>query len=79
VLIADDNTVIGVDLGEVSQAINYDLVPDPQRMLARWLRLGAAGPRRRPPEAWTLIDRSQDSPPEQLALERMPYLAGGST
>jgi hypothetical protein len=65
-----------VDLGEVRQAINYDLVPDPPRMLARWLRLGAADPRNRPPEIWTLIDPSQDSPPEQLALQLMPYLSG---
>ncbi len=76
VLVADDDAVAGVDLGAVRQAINYDLVPDPRRMLARWLRLGAADPRRRPPEIWTLIDRSQDSPPEQLALELMPYLSG---
>jgi hypothetical protein len=76
VLVADDDTVIGVDLGGVRQAINYDLVPDPQRMLARWLRLGAADPRRQSPEVWTLIDRSQDSLPEQHALELMPYLAG---
>jgi hypothetical protein len=79
VLIADDDTIIGVDLGVVRRAINYDLVPDPQRMLARWLRLGAADPRRRPPEVWTLLDRSQDFPPEQLALQLMPYLAGVSS
>ena len=76
VLVVDDDTVIGVDLGQVRQIINYDLVPDPQQMLARWLRLGAADPHRRSPEVWTLIDRLQDSQPEKLALELMPYLAG---
>lgn len=73
VLVTDDKTVAGLELN-VRQVINYDLLPDVRRMLARWQHLGGA--HAHPIEVWTLIDRQQNEHPEGRALELMPYLAG---
>jgi hypothetical protein len=74
VLVVDDEAGAGLDLVNAHQMINYDLVPDLRRMVARWLSLGSA--HRNGLEVWTLLDRSSDALPEQRALELMPYLVG---
>jgi hypothetical protein len=74
VLVVDDDAGAGLDLVNAHRMINYDLVPDLRRMVARWLSLGSA--HRNGLEVWTLLDRSSDALPEQRALELMPYLVG---
>jgi hypothetical protein len=74
IVVADDQAVAGLDLVNARQVINYDLVPDVRRMLARWLSVGGA--HRSPLEVWTLLDRSPEGLPEGQALQLMPYLAG---
>jgi superfamily II DNA/RNA helicase len=76
VIVVEDEAVKGLDLQGVGQAINYDLVPDVERMRARWSRLGWTDPPRRPPEIWTLIDTAARDGAEWRALALMPYLRG---
>ncbi len=76
VIIVEDEAVNGLDLQGVGQAINYDLVPNVERMRARWSRLGWTDPHRRPPDIWTMIDAATEEGPEQRALALMPFLAG---
>lgn len=73
VVVADDQAVAGLDLVNARQVVNYDLVPDVRRMLARWLSVGGA--HHNPLEVWTLLDRSSEGLPESQALQLMPYLA----
>jgi hypothetical protein len=78
VIVVEDEAVNGLDLHGVGQAINYDLVPDVDRMRARWSRLGWTDPHRGPVEIWTMIDRATEEGPEQRALVLMPFLDGVS-
>jgi hypothetical protein len=78
VIVVEDEAVIGLDLHGAGQAINYDLVPDVERMRARWSRLGRTDPHRRRPEIWTMIDATTEDGPERRALALMPYLAGAN-
>lgn len=78
VIVVEDEAVIGLDLHRVGQAINYDLVPDGERMRARWSRLGRTDPHRRRPDIWTMIDTATEDGPEGRALALMPYLAGAN-
>jgi hypothetical protein len=78
VIVVEDEAVIGLDLHGVGQAINYDLVPDLERMRARWSRLGRTDPHRPRPDIWTMIDTATEDGPESQALALMPYLAGAN-
>jgi hypothetical protein len=75
VVVATDAGVRGLDLRDVSRAVNYDVVPDPARMHLRWSRLSWSDPLA-PLQIQTLFPGQPATRREAEVVERMTYLLG---